>query len=177
MLQIPWGEYASEEQAAQRNAKVLQRNKKIEDIKVGNNIVWGHIGLTLDKTSLIYIWHDCLSQDGTGDGAKAWWLLQQRYSNVEKPTVVSLVKQLSRLQLGPEEKLYDYFIWSLKLMSTLTEAGEKISETLFNALLISDLPEKYEHFVVQESFNLASTFTALWTRLENNEKNRKLNHH
>ena len=59
----------------------------------------------------MYVQHDCLSQDGTGDGAKAWHLLQQRYSNVEKPTVVSLVRQLSRLQLGEEEKLHEYFIW------------------------------------------------------------------
>ena len=35
-------------------------------------------------------------------------------------------------------------------MSRLTEAGEKISETLFNALVINGLPEKYEHFIVQE---------------------------
>ena len=46
-------------------------------------ILCGH---TLDKTSLMYIRHDCLSTDGTGDGAKAWRFLQQRYSNVEKPT-------------------------------------------------------------------------------------------
>jgi hypothetical protein len=107
----------------------------------------------------MYIRHDCLSQDGTGDGAKAWRLLQQRYSNVEKPTVVSLVRQISRLQLGEEEKLHEYFIHAQELMSRLSDAGEKISETLFNALVINSLPEKYEHFVVQESFNPALTFT------------------
>ena len=48
-------------------------------------------------------------------------------------------------------------------MSQLTEAGEKISETLFNALVINGLPEKYEHFVVQQSFNPASNFTELQT--------------
>ena len=41
----------------------------------------------------------------------------------------------------------------------------KMSETLFNTLVINGLPEKYEHFVVQESFNPASTFTELRTRL------------
>ena len=168
----PLGEDASEEQTAQRNAKVQQRNKEIEDIKERNNTVWCHIALALDKTSLMYIRHDCLSQDGTCDGAKAWRLLQQCYSNVEKPTVVSLVKQLSRLQLGEEEKLYEYFIRFQELMSRLTEAGEKMSETLFNALVINGLPEKYEHFVVQESFNPASTFTELRTRLQNYEESR-----
>ena len=103
----------------------------------------------------MYIGHDCLSKDGTGDDAKGWRLLQQRYSNVEKPTVVSLVRQLSRLQLGEEEKLHEYFIRSQELMSRLTEAGEHMTETLFNALVINGLPERYEDFVVQESFNPA----------------------
>ena len=150
---------ASDEVIAQRQAQVQQRNKEIEDINERNNSVWCHIALALDKTSLMYIRHDCLSQDGTGDGAKAWRLLQQRYSNVEKPTVVSLVRQISRLQLGEEEKLHEYFIRAQELMSRLSDAGEKISETLFNALVINSLPEKYEHFVVQESFNPALTFT------------------
>ena len=57
-------------------------------------------------------------------------------------------------------------------MSRLSEAGEKISETLFNALIINGLPDKYEHFVVQESFNPASTFTELRTRLQNYEDSR-----
>ena len=165
-------EDSSEEQGAQREAKIQERNKEVENIKERNNSVWCHIALALDKTSLMYIRHDCLSQDGTGDGAKAWRLLQQRYSNVEKPTVVSLVRQLSRLQLGEDEKLHEYFIRSQELMSRLTEAGEKMSETLFNALVINGLPEKYEHFVVQESFNPASTFTELRTRLQNYEDSR-----
>ena len=57
-------------------------------------------------------------------------------------------------------------------MSRLTEAGEKISETLFNALVVNGLPEKYEHFIVQESFNPAANFTELRTRLQNFEDSR-----
>ena len=57
-------------------------------------------------------------------------------------------------------------------MSRLTEAGEKISETLFNALVINGLPEKYEHFIVQESFNPAENFTELRKRLQNFDDSR-----
>ncbi len=57
-------------------------------------------------------------------------------------------------------------------MSRLSEAGEQVSETWFNALVINGLPEKYEHFVVQESFNPTSTFTELRTRLQNYEDSR-----
>ena len=78
-----------------------------------------------------------------------------------------------RLQLGEEEKLHEYFIRSQELMSRLTEAGENMTETLFNALAINGLPERYEHFVVQENFNPSSTFTELRTRLQNYEDSRR----
>ena len=119
----PLAEDASQEQKAECEAKVQQRNKQIEDIQERNNTIWCHIALALDNNSLLYKRHDCLSADGVGDGAKAWSLLQQRYSNVEKPTVVSLVRQISRLQLGENEKLSEYFIRAQELMSRLTEAG------------------------------------------------------
>ena len=56
----PLAEDASEQQRAERETKVQQRNKKIEDIKERNNSVWCHLALALDKTSLMYIRHDCL---------------------------------------------------------------------------------------------------------------------
>ena len=65
----------------------------------------------------MYSRHDCLFQDGTEDGAKAWCLLQQCFANVEKPAVVSLVRQMSRLLLGQEEKIHEYYIRSQELMS------------------------------------------------------------
>ena len=49
-------------------------------------------------------------------------------------------------------------------MTRLNEAGERISDTLFNALVINGLPKQYEHFVVQESFQPATTFQELRTR-------------
>ena len=168
----PLAEDASNEQKTAWDAKVRERNKQIEEIKERNNTVWCHIALALDNNSLLYIRHGCLSSDGVGDGAKAWRLLQQRYSNVEKPTVESLVRQISRLQLDENEKLSEYFIRAQELMSRLTEAGENISETLFNALVINGLPEKYEHFIVQESFNPAANFTELRTRLQNYDDSR-----
>ena len=63
-------EDASEEQRTQMEAKVQQRNKEIEDIKERNNSVWCHLALALDTialslASLMYIRHDCLSQNGT----------------------------------------------------------------------------------------------------------------
>ena len=39
------------------------------------------------------------------------------------------------------------------MLTRLQEAGEKVSETLFNALVLNGLPMRYESFVIQESFN------------------------
>ena len=97
---------------------------------------------------------------------------QQRYSNVKRPIVISLVRQFFRLQLDENEKLSEYFIRAQELMSQLTEAVEKISETLFNASFLNGLIEKYEHFIVQESFNPAANFTELRTRLQNFDHSR-----
>ena len=100
-------------------------------------------------------------------------MLLDRFISSERPTVVSLVGQLAKLRLGSTEKLDDYFVRSQELMTRLCEAGERISDTLFNALVINGLPEQYEHFVVQESFQPATTFQELRTRLRNFEEARR----
>ena len=57
-------------------------------------------------------------------------------------------------------------------MTRIRDSGEHLSETLFNALVLNGLPERYEHFIVQESFNPAGTFVELRTRLTNYEESR-----
>ena len=111
--------------------------------------------------------HDCVGDDGIGDGAKAWKLLQERFQSVETPTVVTLVAQLARLQLEDSEDLDSFFIRGQELLTRLQEAGEAVSETLFNALVLNGLPMRYESFVIQESFNPATNFTELRKRLQN----------
>ena len=76
----PLAEDASNEQKAEQEAKVQQRNKQIEEIDERNNTVWYHIALALDNNCLSYIRHDCLSSDGVGDGAKAWRLYNRGIS-------------------------------------------------------------------------------------------------
>ena len=130
-------EDASNEQKTAWDAKVRERNKQIEEIKERNNTVWCHIALALDSNSLLYIRHDCLLSDGVGDGAKAWRLLQQGYTNVEKPTVTSLVRQISRLQLDKNEKLSEYFFRAQELMLQLTEAIQREIVLAVDILAIS----------------------------------------
>ena len=119
-----------------KNHKVLKDayEKEVADIKEKRNNVWCHLALTRDATTLILMRLDCVGDDGIGVGAKAWKLLQERFQSVETPTVVTLVAQIARLQLEDAEDLDSFFIRGQELLTRLQEAGEAVSETLFNAL-------------------------------------------
>ena len=106
--------------------------------------MWCHLALTLDATPLMLMRQDWVGNDGIGDGAKAWKLLQERFQSVETPTVVNLVAQLARLKLENAEDLDSFFIRGQELLTRLQEAGEAVSETLFNALVLNGLRMRYE---------------------------------
>ena len=110
--------------------------------------------------------YDCVGDDCIGDGAKAWKLLQERFQNLETPTVVTLVAQIARLQLKNSEDL-DTFLRGQELLKRLQEEGEAVSITLCNALVLNGLPMRCESFVVQENCNLATNFTKLRKKLQN----------
>ena len=61
-----------------KNNKLLKDayEKDVADIKEKRNNVWCHLALTLDAASFMLMRHDCVGDDGIGDGAKAWKLLQ-----------------------------------------------------------------------------------------------------
>ena len=161
------------DQQAAYHAKMQERAVLIQQRKGNRNTVWSHLALLLNNTTLMYIKNDCVETDGYGDGTKARKLLQEKFCKAERPTKVCLVGQLGKLRLGSEEALDDYFVRSQELMTRLSEAGEGITDTLFNALVIKGLPDRPDHFVVQESFQPAKTFPELRTRLRNYDDSRK----
>ena len=60
-----------------------------------------------------------MGDDGIGDGAKAWKLLQERFQSVETPTGVILVAHLARLLLEDNEDLDSFFIRGQELITGL----------------------------------------------------------
>ena len=152
-----------------KNHKALKDayENEVADIKEKRKNVWCHLAVTLDATTLMLMRHDRVEDDGIADGAKAWKLLHERFQSVETPTVVILVAKLARLQLEDAEDLDSFFIRGQELLTRLQEAGEAVSETLFNALVLNGLPMRYESFVIQESFNPATNFTELRKTLQN----------
>ena len=59
-----------------KNHKVLKEayEKEVADIRDKRVIMWCHLALTPDATTLMLMRHDCVGDDGIGDGAKAWKL-------------------------------------------------------------------------------------------------------
>ena len=88
--------------------------------------MWCPLALTLGATTLMLMRHDCVGDDGIGDRAKAWKLLQERFQSVETPVVVTLVAQLARLQLKDAEDLDSFFIRGYELLTRLQEAREAV---------------------------------------------------
>ena len=129
--------------------------------------LWCYLAMVLDSTSLMLIRPDCVDRKGLGDGHKAWGLLQKKFRSNETVTAVSVMRQLARLTLKEDEALHSYFIRAQELSNCLEQAGEHLSEPPLNAMVLNGLPERYEHFVVQERFNPAGSFVELRTRLTN----------
>lgn len=99
-------------------------------------------------------------------------MLRHRYQSDETTTVVSVLRQLAKLTLKDDETLHDYFIRAQELLQRLHIAGEHLSR-LFKAMVINGLTQRFEHFLVQESFQPAGSFVELiLTRLNNFEQNK-----
>lgn len=153
-------------------ANVERYERAVAEVMNSRNTLWCYLAMVLDNTSLMLIKHDCLDRNGTGDGAKAWQLLQRRFQSEETVTVVSVMRQLAKLKLRDDEDLPKFFIRAQELLARLEHAGEQLSEPLFNAMVLNGLPDRYEHFVIQESFHPADSFVELRKRLTNYEESR-----
>ena len=129
--------------------------------------------MTIDASSLMLIRHDFVNSNGLGDGQKAWQLLKQRFRSDETTTVISLMRQLAKIQFREDETIHQNIIRAQELVSRLHHAGEDLSETLFNAMVWNSLPQRYELFLAQESFNPAENFVELRKRLTNFEESRR----
>ena len=169
----PLREDANDAQTREHEAQTQARATAVQEDESRKNQIWCYLAMTLDASSLMLIRHDCVNSKGLGDGQKAWQLLQQRFRSDETTTVISLMRQLARLQLREDEAIHQYFIRAQELVTRLHHAGEELSETLFNAMVLNGLPQRYEHFVVQESFNPAENFVELRKRLTNFEESRR----
>ena len=112
--------------------------------------------------------------DNTAWQFERWWNgrwrsyveLNQFRSN-EKPTVVSTVSQLARLKMSKGEGIQNFFIRAQKMTSGLQQSGKHSSPAIFDALCLTGLLEKYELFIVDETYNPSGDYTGMRNRLLN----------
>ena len=85
-------------------------------------------------------------------------------------TVISVMQKVPQLRLMKMRQYTTTSFMHKKLSTNLEHAGEHLSETLLNAMKRSGSPERYNYFVLQESFNHAGSFVLLRLRLMSYEK-------
>ena len=133
----------AEERAAHDAARAAYR-RALHDIEKCKNTLWCYLAMVLSSASLMLIKLEYMDHRGLGDGQKAWELLEDKFCSNETVTVVSLMRQLVRLQLKEDEALRNYFIWAQDMSMRLEQADEHLSMSLLNAMVLSGLPERYE---------------------------------
>ena len=95
--------------------------------------------LTLDSAILMLNPHDCVRNDGVSDGNRAWNLLKRRFRCEESPAVLVLGSQIPRMNFEPDEAHRESFIGAHELMTRLTDASKRISETIIMALIPGEI--------------------------------------
>ena len=163
----PMREDANYAQPREHESQIQARATAAQEEDCRNNQIWCCLAMTLDASSIMLIRLGCVNNKGLGDGQKAWQLLQQRFRSNGTTTVTNLMRQLARIQLREDKAIHWYIIRAQELVIRLIHDGEKFFETLFNVMLLNGLPQRFENFLVQESFNPAERFVELRECLAN----------
>ena len=135
----PLREDANDAQTREHGAQTQPRARAIREDERHKNQIWCYLALTLDAISLLLIRHDCVNSRGLEDSPKTWQHLKQRFQSDETATVISLMRQLARLQLREDKAIHQFIIRAQELVTHWHHAGEELSETLFDAMVLSGL--------------------------------------
>ena len=119
-------------------AQIQARATTVQEDESRENRIWCYLTMTIEAISLMLIRLDYVNNMGLGDGQKTWLLL-----------VMILMRQLAKLQLRENKTIHRYFIRAQELVIRLHYAGDEFFETLFNAMVLNGLQQRYEQFLVQ----------------------------
>ena len=140
--QYDWGQNANDAQTRECEVQTQARATAANENANRKNQIWCHLAMTLDARRLMLIRHACVNSKGLGYCQKAWLLLWQRFGSDETTTVISLMKQWGRQQIRQHKAIHQYFFRAQELVTRLQHAGDEHSETLFNAMVLSGLPQR-----------------------------------
>ena len=160
------GDDAEELAKQEYDTAVAAYNNDVQRILDMQDAIYCELVMYLDAESLMFIKYDCKREDGTGDGTKAWKMLNDRFQSKEKPAVMALTQQISNLRLEQNEHMSEYLLRSQGLLMKLRDAGETMSDSLVNSFVLQGLPSSYESFVTMETFNPSSSTIDLRQKLQ-----------
>ena len=162
----PLGDGPSENETTAFNTAVALRTGELEKLADKEDEIYCDLVTYLDAETLMFVRHDCKLSDGSGNGAKAWAMICERFSSKEKPAVMAIASQLTNLRLSTDETVSSYLLRSQELISQLRNAGEDMSDSLVNSFILQGLPSDFESFVTMEGFNVSSSSMDLRYRLQ-----------
>ena len=106
-----------------------------------NKKIFAELVQYLDDKSLSLI-----IREAKDDGRAAIEILREHYTGKSKPRIIALYTELTTLKKGDDETVTAYLIRAEKSSSSLTNAGESISDSLLVAMALKGLPPSYSAF-------------------------------
>ncbi|XP_061748966.1 uncharacterized protein LOC133547165 [Nerophis ophidion] len=116
-------------------------------------------------------------RDAADDGRKALQILRRHYASDGKPRIISLYNELCSLKKNSEETITDYIIRAEKIVTSLRNTKQVISDELSIAMVLRGLPEPYKPFVIHMTqSNDEVTFVEFKSKLRSYEETEKFEH-
>ena len=100
-------------------------------------MVWCDLVQCLDKSSINFI------RPFKPNGCGAWAALVKRFVSSERPRVQTMLTQLTSLKMG-NESMAAYITRAEGLKLDVTEAGEAVSDIMFQSMVLKGLPKQFK---------------------------------
>lgn len=152
------------------------RTQKLHDVLAAdtpdaekNAQVFAELVQFLDDRSLSLI-----IRDAKDNGKQAIKILREHYLGTSKPRIIALYTELTSLKMGDDERCTDYVIRAETAATSLKTAGETVSDSLLEAMVLKGLPPDYKTFcTVVTQRQTAMTFQEFKVALRSFEESEK----
>ena len=96
------------------------------------------IGSSITASAMVYI-------EGIDDPAVMWQILSERFNPITKTTLLQVIKEFMRIQMDEEVDTMERHLQRVqRLKRRVEEQGETISDTVYNTVLLSSVPDTYK---------------------------------
>lgn len=132
-----------------------------EDRVNKRNRVWCELVQCLDRKSVMML----RTQKGNGPGA--WLALKAHFKGTERPRIQKLMRNLTSIRMDNGEAMDDYLLRAEDLQMELVDAGEKVSESMFKAMVLKGLPREYDHVATVINYGIEKDWAETRQDLKN----------